>query len=66
MRRYRWLHKPEDDLPGFLLVQIGNVAFTVMVEKTPTGWKLIQSDGTQEEVPWLPGDGPDDDLPPAA
>lgn len=65
MTRYRWLHHPTDTLPGLLVATIGSVCFAVMVERTETGWRMTQSDGTTEMVPALPDteddppDGPD-------
>jgi hypothetical protein len=60
MTKYRWLHRPTDELPGLLVATIGGICFGLLVEKTETGWRLTDSDGTQEDVAQLP----DDDEPP--
>lgn len=61
MIRYRWLHRPDGELPGLLVATIGGVCFGLLVERTPTGWRLTHGDGSSETVPVLPDD---EDAPP--
>lgn len=54
MLRYRWLHHPEESLPGLLLAIDAGQCFGVLVERTATGWRLIDGAGQAEDVPTLP------------